>query len=109
MDSRAAKKYILSLKDVKLSHPYGPNLAVYTVQDEMFAIIEVGKEPLRISLRCDRRLMKVLLERYEEVMPGHKLNKNKWITVVLTGQLDKDDIEGLIYHSYTLVAEDVHH
>lgn len=98
-------KYILNFPDSKLSYPYGQQLSVYSLNDEMFAIIEKDKKPLRISLRCDKHLANVLKERYEEVMPGYKLNKDKWITIVLSGQLNKDEIVDLINHSYLLVSE----
>jgi predicted DNA-binding protein (MmcQ/YjbR family) len=106
MNKASVTRYIKSLEGAKLSHPYGKDLAVYSIEDQMFAIVEV-KKPLRVSLRCDRKLATILKERYEEVMPGHKLNQNKWITVVLSGQLSLSEIQGLIDHSYQLArAED---
>lgn len=104
MNQRAAENYLLNLEGAELNYPHGKELAVYSVNDEPFAMMEVGKQPLRISLRCEKRLAKLLIERYDEVMPGHKLNKNKWITVVISGQLNEDEITGLIYHSYLMVA-----
>lgn len=97
------KQYILSLNDVASSQPFGKDLIVYSINSEMFAILEVNKKPLRLSLRCDRQLAKVLKDRYEVIMPGHKLNQSKWITIVLSGQLNTDQIKDLINHSYYLV------
>ncbi|MEI9913808.1 MAG: MmcQ/YjbR family DNA-binding protein [Candidatus Saccharibacteria bacterium] len=105
MDLRTLKKY-LKLSGAKLSHPYGKDISVYSIGDEMFALVEHTRTPIRISLRCDRQLAKILEERYVEVMPGHKLNRNKWITVVLSGQLDNDEVRGLIYHSYDLASKE---
>ena len=68
----------------------------------MFAIINNEKLPCQISLRCDWRLAKLLQEKYEEVLPGVKLDSKKWITILLTGQLDFDQIKDLIRHSYEL-------
>jgi predicted DNA-binding protein (MmcQ/YjbR family) len=45
-----------------------------------------------------------LREKYDEVMPGYHLNKKHWNTLVLTGQLNWGDVQGLIRLSYDLVA-----
>jgi predicted DNA-binding protein (MmcQ/YjbR family) len=37
-------------------------------------------------------------------MEGYHLNKKHWNTVLLTGQLPWEEIQGLIRHSYELVA-----
>jgi predicted DNA-binding protein (MmcQ/YjbR family) len=103
MDQKAVDKYIKELSGSKLSYPHGKQLAVYDYKDLPFAMIENKKVPLRISLRCEIRLAKLLNEKYDEVMPGHKLHKNKWITVVSTGQLNEDELKDLIRHSYLLV------
>lgn len=71
---------------------------------KMFALIQEHKEPVRISLKCDPQLSKLLREKYDEVMEGYHLNKKHWITIVLTGQLSWQEIQGLIRHSYELVA-----
>ena len=70
----------------------------------MFALIAEGKEPVRISLKCDPQLSTVLREKYETVMGGYHLNKKHWNTIILGGQLPWDEVSGLILHSYNLVA-----
>lgn len=106
MKSSFIDKHLLSLKDVSLAYPYGKELAVYSVNKKMFLIKEVNKKPARLSLRCDKRLAALLKNKYDEVMPGHKLNKDKWITVVASGQLSEDEIRDLITHSYLLIKEE---
>jgi predicted DNA-binding protein (MmcQ/YjbR family) len=103
MDQKAAEEYIKELSGSLPSYPFGKDIAVYETYDLPFAMIENGKVPLRISLRCEGRLARLLKEKYDEVMPGHKLNKKKWITVVATGQLNEDEVKDLIRHSYLLV------
>ena len=71
----------------------------------MFALINENKTPLRVSLKCDPQLSLLLREKYIEVMPGEHLNKKHWNTIVITGQLDKEDILGLVRLSYNLVTE----
>jgi len=106
MDKKTITKYILDLPKTKLEYPFESNLAVYKVDDEMFAILEEEKNPLRISLKCDSQLAKLLREKYTEVMPGHKLSKKNWNTIILSGELSWDEIQGLIRHSYELSVKD---
>ena len=104
MDHKAVEEYILSMPNARLVYPFGEDVAVYKVGEKMFALISEGKQPVRLSLKCDPELSRVLREKYEEVMPGYHLNKKHWNTVVLSGQLDWEEIKGLIRHSYDLVA-----
>ena len=104
MNIREIEQYIITLPGVIKSYSEDRKLAIYEYEDEMFAIIEVGKSPVRISLRCDKRLSDLLKAEYDEVMAGHKLNKNKWITIVLSGQLSDQEIKDLIFLSYQLAG-----
>jgi predicted DNA-binding protein (MmcQ/YjbR family) len=92
------------MPDAKLDYPFGEGVAVYKVNDKMFALVQEGSEPVRISLKCDPKLAETLRERYETVMAGYHLNKKHWNTILLTGQLDWDEIQDLINHSYNLVT-----
>lgn len=89
----------------KLDYPFGEGVAVYKVDDKMFALVQEGSEPVRISLKCDPMLAETLRGRYETVMPGYHLNKKHWNTILLTGQLNWEEIKDLINHSYNLVTK----
>ena len=104
MDHKTVEEYVLSMPNAVREYPFGEEVAVYKVSDKMFALIPEGKEPTRISLKCDPLLAKTLREKYETVMEGYHLNKKHWNTIVLTGQLPWEEIQGLILHSYNLVA-----
>ena len=92
------------MPNARLDYPFGEGVAVYKVGDKMFALISEGKTPVNLSLKCDPELSRVLREKYDEVMPGYHLNKKHWNTIVLSGQLSRDDIKDLIRHSYNLVS-----
>jgi len=104
MDHKTVEAYILSLPEAKLDYPFGGDVAVYKIADKMFALIAEDKTPLRLSLKCDPELSKLLRDKYDEVMPGYHLNKKHWNTITLTGQLNWEEIQGLIMHSYQLVG-----
>lgn len=103
---KEAEEYILSMPGARLDYPFGEGVAVYkAANDKLFAIIQEGSSPLKLSLKCDPLLAKTLRERYESVMPGYHLNKKHWNTILMTGQLEWSEIQDLIRHSYLLVTE----
>lgn len=104
MDHKTVEDYILSMPNARLDYPFGEGVAVYKVEDKMFALIAEGKQPVQVSLKCDPELSKVLREKYIEVMPGYHLNKKHWNTLVLAGELEWEEVQGLIRHSYHLVT-----
>lgn len=103
MDHKTVEEYVLSMPNAVLDYPFGEDVAVYKVNDKMFALIPEKTDPVRISLKCDPQLAELLREKYESVMPGYHLNKKHWNTIVLSGQLPWEDIQGFIRHSYDLV------
>ncbi len=105
MDHKTVEEFILSLPNSRLDYPFGKEAAVYKVEDKMFALVAEGKQPVRLSLKCDPELSKVLREKYESVMEGYHLNKKHWNTIVLSGQLSWDEVQALIRHSYDLVTK----
>jgi predicted DNA-binding protein (MmcQ/YjbR family) len=104
MNHKTVEEYVLSMPNATLDYPFGEEVAVYKVNDKMFALIAEDKEPVRISLKCDPQLSVILREKYETVLAGYHLNKKHWNTIILTGQLPWEEIQGLILHSYNLVA-----
>ncbi len=117
----------MSMPDAKLDYPFGEDVAVYKFiptpdvfsrgvgskktnpdapdggRGKMFALIREKKEPVQLSLKCDPLLAETLRAKYESVLPGYHLNKKHWNTIILSGQLDDQEIKDLILHSYNLV------
>lgn len=104
MDHKTVEQYLLSMPNARLDYPFGEGVAVYKVGDKMFALVQEGKEPVNLSLKCDPQLSQLLRDKYESVMPGYHLNKKHWNTLVLTGQLPWEEVQALIRHSYQLVS-----
>lgn len=92
------------MPNARLDYPFGEGVAVYKAGDKMFALVQEKSEPLQLSLKCDPQLAVILREKYESVLPGYHLNKKHWNTLLLTGQLDWEEVQGLIRHSYLLVT-----
>jgi predicted DNA-binding protein (MmcQ/YjbR family) len=104
MNHKTVEAYILTMPNARLEYPFGEGVAVYKVGDKMFALISEDKKPLQLSLKGDPQLNNILREKYESVLPGYHLNKKHWNTVILTGQLPWEEVQGLILHSYNVVA-----
>lgn len=105
LDHKTVEDYILSMPNARLDYPFGEGVAVYKSGDKMFALITEGKDPVQLSLKCDPLLAQTLREKYETVLPGYHLNKKHWNTIILTGQLPWEEVQGLIQHSYQLVVD----
>jgi predicted DNA-binding protein (MmcQ/YjbR family) len=103
MDHKTVEEYVLSMPNARLEYPFGEGVAVYKAGDKMFALIAEDKDPVQISLKCDPALAVILREKYETVMEGYHLNKKHWNTIVLTGQVPWEEVQGFIRHSYELV------
>lgn len=104
MSQEEINKFILTLDGVTVGRPFDPKIEVFSVNNKMFALLYDQSTPVKLSLRCDPLLAKVLRQRYDEVMPGQKLNQKYWNTLLLTGQLTKEEIKDLIRLSFNLVA-----
>ncbi len=104
MNHKEVEGYVLSMPNAVREYPFGEDVAVYKTGGKMFALIGEGKDPVRISLKCDPQLSLILRDKFETVMPGYHLNKKHWNTIVLTGQLPWEEIQGLIRHSFDLVT-----
>jgi predicted DNA-binding protein (MmcQ/YjbR family) len=108
MDHKTVEEYILTMPNSYLDYPFGKDVAVYKTgpkgDGKMFALIAENTSPLRISLKCDPQLAVLLREKYETVLEGYHLNKKHWNTIILSGQLPWEELQGLIVHSYNLVA-----
>ena len=96
--------YLLSMPNSRLDYPFGEGVAVYKAGDKMFALVKEGSTPIQISLKCDPLLATTLREKYETVMPGYHLNKKHWNTILMSGQLEWEEIQDLIRLSYNLVS-----
>jgi len=108
MNHKQVEEYVLSMPNSRLDYPFGKEAAVYKVkvkdEEKMFALISEGSNPIRISLKCDPQLAKLLREKCVTVMEGYHLSKKHWNTIILSGEIEWEDIQGFIRHSYDLVT-----
>jgi predicted DNA-binding protein (MmcQ/YjbR family) len=99
-------KFLESLAEVVTSQPFEKTIDVYSVNDRMFLLIN-NKDPIIISLRCDKTLSEFLQNKYESVMPGQRLDSDKWISIVDSGQMTIEELKDLVILSYNLAKESI--
>lgn len=111
MTHKEIEDFLLSFPNTWLDFPFGEGTSVYKVGDKeagegkLFALIDNGSKPLRLSLKCDPILALNLREKYESVLPGYHLNKKHWNTIICSGQLTDEEIFDLARLSHRLVTE----
>lgn len=100
LSEEQVKDLILSHSAVVLDNKSTDELSVYSLNGEIMATVKNDTKPVVLSLRCDYNLGKLLREQYESVLEGQNLNKRRFITILLTGQLTDDEIIDQIRHAY---------
>lgn len=117
MDRNELEKYISENYKSEAEHLWSshPTFAVFRHADnrKWFAVImDIAKNKLGISgsehvsvvnLKCDPILAGSL--RYEHgIFPAYHMNKEKWISVLLDGSVDREKLIFLLNMSYDLTA-----
>ncbi len=104
MNIEEFRDYCLALKGTTEGFPFGEDTLVFKVMDKMFALCSVDNFE-SINLKCDPELAVALRERYPSVRAGYHMNKKYWNTIVLNGQLPRQELQHWISHSYQLVVQ----
>ncbi len=79
---------------------------------EVYTVVKEGEEgkaflvvwPKTIEVRCDENLSRLLMEKYESVMKSRYFGRGG-IEIVVSGQLEADEIYDLVRLSYNLTSE----
>ena len=104
MDAAKLRDRCLSFNGAEETFPFGPRTCVFKVAGKMFALSQLGAEPLRISLKCDPDLAAALRKAHTAVIPGYHLNKRHWNTVIIDGSLSDATVRDMVEDSYDLVV-----
>jgi predicted DNA-binding protein (MmcQ/YjbR family) len=104
MNPAELRDHCLSFNGAEETFPFGAETSVFKVAGKMFALSQLGAEPLRVSLKCEPELAEGLRGAHAAVLPGYHLNKRHWNTVIIDGSLADDAIRDMIEDSYDLVV-----
>ncbi|NBM14839.1 MmcQ/YjbR family DNA-binding protein [Streptomyces sp. GC420] len=104
MTPQELRSFCLGFAAAVEDFPFGPEFSVFKVAGKMFALSDLGGEPLKVSLKCDPEEAVRLRTAHAAVEPGWHLNKRHWNTVTLDGSLPDRTVRELIEDSYDLVV-----
>ena len=90
------RRLCLKLSGAEETFPFGPETSVFKVGGKMFALAQLKREPLKVSVKCEPELSVQLRNTYAEITPGYHANKRHWITVDLTGSLEDGLVRELV-------------
>lgn len=100
------RTYCLSRPEATEDFPFGPEVAVFRVQQKMFALYSLEKSGLgSVNLKCDPMQAAVLRDIFPVVTAGYHMNKKHWNTVLLDGSIPRGELERMVDHSYALVVK----
>ena len=105
MDPERLRGLCVGLVGAWEDFPFGEDVSVFKVGPKMFALSELGAEPLKVSLKCSPEIGADLRASHDAIAPGYHLNKRHWITVTLDGSLPDETVGELIEDSYDLVVD----
>lgn len=102
----AVREYCLSKPHAAEDFQVDWDATRFFVGGKMFALIGCHKtgEPI-ITLKCEPAEAEVLRSRYQDIIPGHYMNKTHWNSVYLDGDVPQAEFFRMIDMSYALVVQ----
>ncbi|AUI50841.1 MmcQ/YjbR family DNA-binding protein [Arthrobacter crystallopoietes] len=109
MDGSTLRGMCLDLPGAFEDFPFGPDFSVFKVRArsgtaKMFALSDLGADPLSISLKCEPALAEQLRAAHPEITGAYHMNKTHWNGVRCDGELPDDMIRDMVEDSYDLVV-----
>ena len=104
MTAAELRRWCLARRGAVEEFPFGEGVSVFKVAGKMFALSNLGSQPLEVSAKCDPELAGDLRATYAAIRPGYHLNKRHWNTITIDGSLSDQTVFQLIEDSYDLVV-----
>jgi predicted DNA-binding protein (MmcQ/YjbR family) len=104
MHPSALRAYCLGFPGAVETFPFSPGMSVFKVEGKVFALTQLTRSPLEISLKCEPLLAEQLRKAHPAVRPGYHLNKRHWNTVTIDGSMPEQMVKDMIEDSYDLVV-----
>lgn len=107
------REYLLARPEAWEDFPFRLDVAVFKVQNKMFATLarsrkrlgpDVDPDSWQMNLKCAPEQAMMLRDVFPAVKPGYHMNKAHWNTVILDGTVPTGELERMIDHSYGLVV-----
>src|SRR6185437_3804607 len=105
MNIEELRDYVLSLKNVEESFPFGEDTLVFKTNDKIFLLVSLSSSPLQFNVKCDPEKAIELREQYSCILPGYHMNKKHWNTIIVDGTLSQSQLKNFIKDSYDLISK----
>jgi predicted DNA-binding protein (MmcQ/YjbR family) len=105
MNIEDLRDYVLSLKNVAESFPFGEDTLVFKTNDKIFLLVSLSSSPLQFNVKCDPEKAIELREQYPCILPGYHMNKKHWNTIIVDGSLSQSQLKNFIKDSYDLISK----
>ena len=107
MNLEELRTYCLSLPHVTEDMPFGEDFLAFRIANRIFALMNLNRVPMSVSLKCEPERAVELREQYpDKIVAGYHLNKKHWNTVLLES-LPEVLIKEMVQHSYNQVLAKV--
>ena len=104
MTPAALRRLCLAQPGAAEEFPFGPETSVFKTGGKMFALAQLKRKPLQVSVKCEPEVGEQLRGSYDEIEPGYHLNKRHWLTVTFGGSAPDELVRELVAGSYDLVS-----
>jgi predicted DNA-binding protein (MmcQ/YjbR family) len=102
MDVESIRHFCLSFSDAEENLQWGEDLC-FKVRGKIFAVLDLGSVPQRLSLKCGPEKFAELTE-LEGISPAPYVGRYKWVLVERLSVLPAPELKELIRESYAMVA-----
>ena len=103
MNIETFRDFCLTLPHTTEDMPFGEDFLVFRIANRIFALMNLNRVPMSVSLKCEPERAIELREQYpDKIVAGYHLNKKHWNTVFLES-LPEALIKEMVQHSYDQV------
>ena len=107
MNIETFRDFCLTLPYTTEDMPFGEDFLVFRIANRIFALINLNRVPMSVSLKCNPERAVELREQYpDKIVAGYYLNKKYWNAVLLES-LPEVLIKEMVQHSYDQVLAKV--
>ena len=82
-------------------YPFNEEWEVARVCGKWFMISTVRGKRM-VNLKADPEEARALCENFESITPGYHMNKKHWLSILLSGPADDEDVMAFVDQSYAL-------
>ena len=75
MDIEELRDFVLTMKDVEESFPFGEDTLVFKTNNKIFLLVSLSSSPLQFNAKCDPEKAIQLREEFPCILPGYHMNK----------------------------------